>query len=183
MISPSTRSPETGDRVIRQGGCEGRRKSGRSVPATEDGMQAGKHPQAIATKVLVPRCVGLMHGSRSSARCRPLTVSVALSFCADAASALVSASTGDEPNAKVAAPDVARKRRRDKRKHTPSTALPPTAPRYIYYILPIAWWGPGLAPISARMRNHRDLDGGWSQRPSAPYRCIRSAPERGTDRL
>lgn len=55
-----------------------------------------------------------------------MTVSVTLSFCTDAASALVSASTGGEPNAKVVAPDVARKRFRDKRKRTPSTALPPT---------------------------------------------------------
>ena len=29
-------------------------------PATEDGMQAGRHPQAIATKVLPPRGVGLI---------------------------------------------------------------------------------------------------------------------------
>jgi hypothetical protein len=33
-------------------------------PATEDGMQAGKHSQAIATKVLPPRGVGLIERSR-----------------------------------------------------------------------------------------------------------------------
>jgi LuxR family transcriptional regulator, maltose regulon positive regulatory protein len=36
----------------------------RSGPATEDGMQAGKHPQAIATKVLPPRCAGLIERPR-----------------------------------------------------------------------------------------------------------------------
>jgi LuxR family maltose regulon positive regulatory protein len=33
-------------------------------PATEDGMQAGRHPQAIATKVLPPRGAGLIERSR-----------------------------------------------------------------------------------------------------------------------
>jgi ATP/maltotriose-dependent transcriptional regulator MalT len=33
-------------------------------PATEGGMQAGKHPQTIATKLLPPRCVGLIERPR-----------------------------------------------------------------------------------------------------------------------
>jgi hypothetical protein len=68
----------------------------------------------------------VVRGSRSRVCCRPLTVSVTLAFCTDAVSALVSVSTGGEASAKVAAPEVARKRRRDKRKRTPATALPPT---------------------------------------------------------
>ena len=46
---------------------QGMRKDGGLVgvrPATEDGMQASRHPQAIATKVLPPRGVGLIERSR-----------------------------------------------------------------------------------------------------------------------
>jgi LuxR family maltose regulon positive regulatory protein len=35
-----------------------------AIGASEDGMQAGKHPQPIATKVLPPRCAGLIERPR-----------------------------------------------------------------------------------------------------------------------
>ena len=57
MILPSRRSPERGIVSSVEGDA-------RRAPATEDGMQAGKHPQAIATKVLPPRCVGLIERPR-----------------------------------------------------------------------------------------------------------------------
>jgi hypothetical protein len=145
---------------------------------TEDGMQAGKHPQAIATKVLVPRCLGLMRGSRSRARCRPLTVSVALSFCT-AASALVSASTGGEPNAKVAAPDVARKRRRDKRKHTPSTVLPPTEFRPRRGTSTISYPSPGGGWPCANFRQNAEQPGfRWRLVPAPLQRPIDAFDQR-----
>jgi ATP/maltotriose-dependent transcriptional regulator MalT len=62
MIQPLARSPERGITP----GVEG----GRDVlvmgerPATKGRVRAGKHPQTLATKVLPPRCVGLIERPR-----------------------------------------------------------------------------------------------------------------------
>ena len=53
---PSHDPPNRGSRSP-SGGCEGPRWPTRRQPRTE---AAGKHPQAIATKVLPPRCAGLI---------------------------------------------------------------------------------------------------------------------------
>src|SRR6202040_347917 len=79
-----------------------------------------------------PRCSrnassSVTRGSRSRAWRRPLTVSATVSLCIGAASAAASADAGREAMAKVAAPAVPRKRRRDNRERNGSilsTAVP-----------------------------------------------------------
>src|SRR4051794_130228 len=59
-ISPFIRSPERGIRVVRRRGMPG----GRRRAAGAEEANAGRHPQTIATKVLPPRCAGLIDRPR-----------------------------------------------------------------------------------------------------------------------
>jgi hypothetical protein len=62
MIQPLARSPERGITPGVEGGSDVLVMGER--PATKDRARADKHPQTLATKVLPPRCVGLVDRPR-----------------------------------------------------------------------------------------------------------------------
>src|SRR4029079_2417309 len=61
IISPPMRSPKRGIAAFHRRGGEG---TSTRTAGTEDGMRASKHAHAVATKVIPPRCVGLIERPR-----------------------------------------------------------------------------------------------------------------------